>query len=126
MEARAETADARVVTLTAASTQLRATAADLRLFVDVLQSVAPESQSLAELKASEARLIRDVQVGPRQISMDRVWLLMEHTSACSLQPVPMPGQSNGSGGKEVGGRTYLEFSSEFCQYRIYSLGVVQS
>lgn len=101
MEARAAAAEARVVTLTAASTQLRATAADLRLFVDVLQSVAPESRPLAELKASEARLIRDFQVGLRLINVDRVvWLLMSHTGARLLQPVPIPGQLKGMGGVE--------------------------
>lgn len=100
MEARAAAAEARVVTLTAASTQLRATAADLRLFVDVLQSVAPESRPLAELKASEARHIRDLQVGLRRINMDRVWLLMLYTGARLLQPVPIPGQCKGMGGVE--------------------------
>ena len=63
MEARAAAADARVTSLTAATAQLRSTVADLDLFVNVLQAVSPGSRPLAELRASEARLMRDLQVG---------------------------------------------------------------
>ena len=63
VEARAAAADARVASLTAAAKQLRSTVADLGLFVDVLQAVSPDSRPLAELRASEARLKRDLQVG---------------------------------------------------------------
>ena len=58
---RAAEQDAHLAASRASAAELEAQVADLRLFVDVLLAAAPESRSIAELQAAQARLGRDLE-----------------------------------------------------------------